>query len=96
MTTPGSFARTASCGGVTRTVNLSWSAATDTYLVGYHLYRSTDGVTWVLLVNTAARAATDTNSKSLTSVRYYVTAYDSAGNESNASTTISLAKNQCS
>ena len=29
-------------------------------------------------------------------VRYYVTAYDSAGNESNASSTISLAKNQCS
>lgn len=95
-TTPGSFARTVSCSGSTRTVNLSWSAASDTYLVGYHLYRSTDGVSWVLLLNTAALTATNTNSKSLTSVRYYVTAYDSAGNESNASSIISLAKNQCS
>src|SRR4051812_34655267 len=85
-TTPGSFTRTASCSGSTRNVALSWSASTDTYLVGYHVYRSTDGVTWVLLGNTSALTYSNSNSKSLTSVRYYVTAYDSAGNASSAST----------
>lgn len=95
-TTPGSLSRSLSCSGTTRTVNLSWAAASDTHLVGYHVYRSTNGVSWVLLKSTAFLNANDTNSKSLTSVRYYVTAYDAAGNDSNASSTISLAKNQCS
>ena len=95
-TTPGSFARTVSCSGSTRTVTLSWSASADTYLVGYQLYRSTDGITWVLQTSTVSLSAVNTNSKTLTSVRYYVTGYDSAGNQSNASSTISLAKNQCS
>ncbi len=95
-TTPGSFAKSASCSGSTRNVTLSWSAATDTYLVGYHVYRSTDGVTWVLLGSTASQSYADSTSKSLTSVRYYVTAYDSAGNNSSASSTITFAKNQCS
>lgn len=95
-TTPGSFSRTVSCSGTTRTVTLAWSASTDTHLVGYRLYRSTDGVTWVLQTSTTSLSAVNTNSKSLTSVRYYVAGYDSAGNESNASSTISLAKNQCS
>ena len=94
--TPGSFSRSGSCAGNNRTVNLSWAAASDTYLVGYHVYRSTDGVSWVLIKSTAFLNASDTNDKRLTSVRYYVTAYDSAGNESNASSIISLAKNQCS
>ncbi len=94
--TPASLGRTASCSGSTRTVNLSWSASSDTYLVGYHVYRSTDGATWNLLLSTAALTATDSNAKSLTSVRYYVTAYDAAGNNSNASPTITLSKNQCS
>jgi type II secretory pathway pseudopilin PulG len=95
-TTPATLSRTVSCSGSTRTVNLSWSASTDTHLVGYHVYRSTDGATWSLRLSTAALTATDTNSKTLTSVRYYVTAYDAAGNNSNASPTITLSKNQCS
>ncbi|MGZ4795812.1 MAG: hypothetical protein ACXV8T_07955, partial [Acidimicrobiia bacterium] len=95
-TAPASISRTVSCSGSTRTVVLNWSAATDTYLVGYHVYISTDGTTWSLLASTAGLANTRTNSKTLTSVRYYVKAYDSAGNESSASSTISLSKNQCS
>ena len=95
-TKPGGFARTVSCSGSTRTVTLSWTASSDPYLVGYHVYRSTDGVTWVLLNSTTGLTYTNTNSKSLTSVRYYVTAYDAAGNSSSATSTISLAKNQCS
>jgi hypothetical protein len=95
-TTPSGFARAVSCSGPTRTVTLSWNASTDLYLVGYHVYRSTDGVSWVLLNSTIGRTYTNTNSKSLTSVRYHVTAYDAAGNNSSATSTISLAKNQCS
>ena len=95
-TTPGSFSRTVSCSGSTRNVTLSWTASTDTYLVGYRVYLSTDGVTWSLLGSTASLTFNDSNSKSLTSVRYYVTAYDSAGNNSSASSTITLSKNQCS
>ena len=95
-TTPSTFTRTASCSGSNRTVNLTWSAATDTYLIGYHVYRSTDGTTWSLLTSTAGLTTSDTHSKSLTSVRFYVTAYDAAGNNSSATSTISLAKNQCS
>ncbi len=95
-TTPSTLTRTASCSGSTRTVVLTWGASTDTYLVGYHVYRSTDGVSWVLISSTSGLTTSDAHSKTLTSVRFYVKAYDSAGNESGASPTISLAKNQCS
>lgn len=95
-TIPGVLNRTVSCSGSTRTVNLSWSASSDLYLVGYRVYRSTDGATWQALNSTSSTYATDSHSKTLTSVRFYVKAYDSAGNESNATNTISLAKNQCS
>ena len=95
-TTPGSFARTVSCSGSNRTVNLSWSASTDLYLVGYHVYRSTDGATWSLIGSTSALTYSNTHSKTLTSTRFYVTAYDAAGNNSNATSIITLSKNQCS
>lgn len=95
-TTPGSFSRTVSCSGSTRNVTLSWTASTDAHLVGYHVYLSTDGVNWSLLGSTANVNYADSNSKTLTSVRYYVTAYDSAGNNSSATSIITLSKNQCS
>ncbi len=95
-TTPGSLTRTASCHGSTRTVTLHWTASTDLYLVGYHVYRSTDGVTWSLVGSTASLSYSDDHSKSLTSTRFYVTAFDAAGNNSNASSIITLSKNQCS
>ena len=95
-TTPGSLSRTATCHGSTRTVTLSWTAASDLYLVGYHVYRSTDGVTWSLVGSTSSLSYSNDHSKSLTSTRFYVTAYDAAGNNSNASSTITLSKNQCS
>ena len=95
-TTPAGISRTASCAGSNRTVVLLWTASTDTHLVGYHVYRSTDGVSWSLVSSTSSLTASNTHAKGLTSVRFYVKAYDSAGNESNASPTISLSKNQCS
>jgi hypothetical protein len=57
---------------------------------------SSNGTTWSLLGTTASLTYTTTNSKTLTSVRYYVKAYDAAGNESSATSTITLSKNQCS
>jgi hypothetical protein len=95
-TVPGTLSRTASCQGSNRTVALTWGLSTDTYLSGYRLYRSTDGTTWHIVSSTTGTTATDIHSKGLTSVRFYVKAYDKAGNESNATNTISLSKNQCS
>ena len=40
--------------------------------------------------------ASDTTKKSLDSARYYVVAYDKAGNESIATPIIAFTKNQCS
>ncbi len=95
-TTPASLSRTVSCSGSTRTVTLNWTASTDTYLTGYHVYVSSGGA-YTLLTSTASLATTTTNSKTAnTTISYYVKAYDAAGNESSASPTISLVKNQCS
>jgi len=94
-TAPGSISRTVSCSGSTRSVTLTWTAASDTYLVGYHVYASSDGTTYSLLASASSLSASTTNSKN--SVVYYkVKAYDSAGNESSATSVIQLAKQQCS
>jgi type II secretory pathway pseudopilin PulG len=93
-TTPATLNRTLSCAGSTRTVTLTWSAATDSYLTGYHVYVSSGGA-YSLLTSTSALTTTTTNSKTAASISYYVKAYDAAGNESNASPIVSLAKNQC-
>jgi hypothetical protein len=95
-TLPGTLTRTAGCHGSDRTVSLTWGLSTDVHLAGYRVYRSTDGSTWHVVSSTTGTTATDVHSKGLTSVRFYVKAYDKAGNESNATNTISLSKNQCS
>ncbi len=94
-TSPTSISRTLSCSGSTRTVTLNWGASTDTYLVGYHVYVSGDGATFSLLASTSSLSYTTTNAKTSTPY-YYVKGYDSAGNESSASSTIAVAKNKCS
>ena len=53
-------------------------------------------VSWQIVASTTGTTATNTHSKGLASVRFYVKAYDKAGNESNATNTITLSKNQCS
>lgn len=93
--TPGTVSRSVTCSGTNRTARLTWSASSDSNLVGYRIYRSTDGVTWAVVSSTTGLTGTDTHSKSLTSVRFYVAAYDKAGNESLASNIITLSKNQC-
>jgi prepilin-type N-terminal cleavage/methylation domain-containing protein len=95
-TVPGTLTRTVACSGSDRTVTLSWGAATDTNFRGYRVYRSTDGVTWEAVSSASSFSYTETHKKSLDSVRFYVVAYDRAGNESNATNTVSLSKNQCS
>jgi prepilin-type N-terminal cleavage/methylation domain-containing protein len=96
-TVPGTLTRTVTCSGTGRTVALSWSLSSDTNLRGYRVYRSTDGVTWSVYSQVAQTLLTDaTLKKSLDSVRYYIVAYDKAGNESNATNIVALSKNQCS
>jgi len=96
-TVPGTLTRTVSCSGNSRTVNLSWSLSTDTNLRGYRVYRSTDGVTWSVYSQVSQTLLTDaTLTKTLDSVRYYIVAYDKAGNQSNATNIVALSKNQCS
>lgn len=95
-TTPGTLTRTVNCSKSSRTVNLGWGSSSDTNLVGYRVYRSTDGTTWQTVASTTGTATSNTHSKSLATVRFYIKAYDRAGNESNATNTISLSKNQCS
>lgn len=93
--TPGTLSRSVTCAGTNRTAHLTWSSSSDTNLVGYRIYRSTDGVTWAVVSSATGLSGSDTHSKSLTSVRFYVAAYDKAGNESLASNVITLSKNQC-
>ncbi|MGQ0825740.1 MAG: prepilin-type N-terminal cleavage/methylation domain-containing protein [Actinomycetota bacterium] len=97
---PTTVNTTVSCQGSNRTATLSWSASNDAEgnLRGYRVYRSTDGTTWTQLGTTTSTSYADTHAKTLNSVRFYVVAYDSAGNVSAAAPTpvISLTKNQCS
>jgi len=95
-TVPGTLARSISCSGNNRTVNLSWASSTDANLIGYRVYRSVDNQEYAVLAQVSTLTRSDTHQKNLDSVRYYVVGYDKAGNESDATNVISLAKNQCS
>jgi hypothetical protein len=99
-TTPASVIHTVSCSGSNRTVSGSWVASSDVEgnLRGYRVFRSTDGATYQLLATTTATSFSDTHQKNLDSVRYYVVAYDKAGNVSGQAPTpvLSFGKNQCS
>lgn len=95
-TVPGTLTRSVSCSGSDRTVSLSWNTASDTNLSGYRAYRSVNNGAWEMIRATTGTTHSDTHKKNLDSVRYYAVAYDNAGNESDATNEISLAKNQCS
>ncbi len=63
-------------------VDLSWASSTDNYLLsGYHVWRDD-----VLIATTSLTTYSDTGLSSSTSYVYYVTAFDSAFNESASST----------
>lgn len=95
-TVPGTLSRTVSCTGEDRTVNLSWGTSSDTNLNGYRIYRSINTAAWEVIKSTTGTTHSETHKKTLDSARYYVVAYDKAGNESDPTNEISLAKNQCS
>lgn len=95
-TVPGTLSRTVSCSGTSRTVNLSWGSSTDTNFRGYRVYKSINGGAYIELATVSGTLKSDTDSKSYDSVRFFVRAYDKAGNESDGTNTISLAKNECS
>jgi hypothetical protein len=95
-TVPGTLSRTVSCSGSNRTVNLSWGSSTDTNFRGYRVYKSINGGGYVDLATVSGTTKSDTDKKSYDSVRYYAVGYDKAGNESNATNVVSLAKNKCS
>ncbi|MDQ1520837.1 MAG: hypothetical protein QOI55_1910, partial [Actinomycetota bacterium] len=94
-TVPGTLNRTVSCSGSNRTVHLSWGFSTDVNLRGYRVYKSTDGVSWQAIDTASSYSYNDVHKKGLDSVRFYVVAYDRAGNQSDATNTTSLSKNQC-
>lgn len=95
-TPPGTLTRTISCAGSDRTVHLSWGSSTDTNLAGYRVYQSINSATWTAIGTSSSSTFNDEHKKSLDSVRYYAVGYDKAGNESDATNTISISKNQCS
>lgn len=95
-TVPGTLSRTISCSGSDRTVHLTWGSSTDTNLAGYRVYQSINSAAWTAIGTSSSSSFYDTHKKSLDSVRYYVVAYDKAGNESNATNTIAISKNTCS
>jgi glucoamylase len=73
------------------TASLAWTAATDTAggtVAGYHVYRATATGTTALVGTTDATAYDDTGLSPTTDYTYTVTAFDTDGNESNASTPV--------
>ena len=95
-TTPGAYNRAISCSGTNRAIVFSWTASTDTYLTGYHIYANSGGSTYSLLGSTASLSFTVNDIKTTNATtQYKVTAYDAAGNESSATTPISITKNLC-
>jgi pilin/secretion family protein with methylation motif len=95
-TVPGTLSRTLTCSGSDRTVNLAWGSSTDTNFRGYRVYKSINGGAYTALVTVSGTLRSDIDKKNYDSVRYYTVGYDKAGNESNATNVVSLAKNQCS
>lgn len=93
---PGTLSRTVSCSGTSRTVGLAWGTSTDAHFRGYRIYKSIDNAPWSALGTVSGTTGSDTDSKLYDSLRYYIVGYDKAGNESNATNTITLSKNQCS
>jgi chitodextrinase len=69
----------------TSQIDLSWDVSTDDWILsGYHLWRDD-----VLIATTTATTYADTGLAASTTYRYYVTAFDSVGNESASSTEVS-------
>lgn len=63
------------------TVNLSWQPATDNVgVVGYRVYRQDDGAGAYVQIGTSASTSYSDNGLAAGSYRYYLRAFDAAGN----------------
>ncbi|MDB5125721.1 MAG: Glucodextranase, partial [Mucilaginibacter sp.] len=88
-----------SAGATSTTVALTWQPATDTAggtVAGYNVYRATGTGTPALVGTTAATGYNDTGLSPTTAYTYYVTAFDTDGNESahsNSITALTTANN---
>jgi type II secretory pathway pseudopilin PulG len=95
---PGNF-RKQNCtiSGNDRVATFNWDAGSpaDVNHAGYRLYRSVESGPYQAISTTQSLALPDTSPKNYASVRYFVRAFDKAGNESTDSSVISFAKNQC-
>ena len=95
---PLNFAKqSCSMDGSDRTITFIWTAGTpaDTNHLAYRVYRSIENGTWQVAGTPTVTTITDTQRKNLTSLRYYVVAFDRAGNESLDSNLLSFPKNSC-
>ncbi len=75
-------------------VRLSWDAAVDPELYGYEIWRSVDGGPFALLSAVRADMHTayeDASAVAGSRLRYYVRAYDRAGNKSEPTNTVEIA-----
>lgn len=72
-------------------VRLSWEAATDNRgIAGYNIYRAEDSGDYYCIASTASLSYYDRSVAAGKTYKYYVTAYDSAGNESDASNYVNV------
>lgn len=67
-------------------VNLSWAASTDNALAGYYVYRNNTRVATI-----TGTSWSDSSVVASTTYSYYVSAYDTSGNVSSPSNTVSVA-----
>ncbi len=69
-------------------VKLAWDAATDNKAVsGYNIYRALDTGSFSWITSTSSTSCNNSGLTSNKNYKYYVKAYDAAGNESDASDT---------
>ncbi|MCK4717656.1 MAG: Ig-like domain-containing protein, partial [Thermoplasmata archaeon] len=83
-TTPATVIPTTSDEGIA----LTWTASTEEDFDHYAVYRSTDNIIFVLVVNTTDSSYTDTDVEDGTIYYYEIVAVDEEGNEAPGSTTV--------
>jgi fibronectin type 3 domain-containing protein len=76
--------------GSTHSIEVNWSAGTESDLAGYNVYRSVNGAVETLVSVESANTFTDNTVEAGSSYSYAVSAVDLAGNESARQTTANV------
>jgi len=76
--------------GSTHSIEVNWSAGTESDLAGYNVYRSVNGAVETLVSVESANTFTDNTVEAGSSYSYSVSAVDLAGNESARQTTANV------